>query len=167
MPGNPLTDPNWAPELADTVERVVGTVREKTTDNVVKAARIVVFGLLGAFLGITALILLVITFTRALQVLLDFGMPHARAVYLSYFIVGGILLPPRGVVDEDASLRRRLTASSGHAERDITRIQPGVLPHHEHQQHRAQRHHHRFRPRRLDGRRLRGAGQPRPVGDRG
>ncbi len=78
MPGNPLTDPNWAPELADTVERVVGTVREKTTDNVVKAARIIVFGLLGAFLGITALILLVITFTRALQVLLDFAV-HARS----------------------------------------------------------------------------------------
>ncbi len=91
MPGNPLTDPNWAPELADTVERVVGTVREKTTDNVVKAARIIVFGLLAAFLGITALILLVITFTRALQVLLDFAVTPAQAVYISYFIVGGIL----------------------------------------------------------------------------
>ena len=86
-----MTDPNWAPELADTVERVVGTVREKTTDNVVKAARIVVFGLLGAFLGITAVVLLVITFTRGLQVLLDFAVSHARAVYLSYFIVGGML----------------------------------------------------------------------------
>ena len=90
MPGNPLTDPNWAPELADTVERVVGTVREKTTDNVVKAARIIVFGLLGAILGITALILLVIIFTRALQALLDFAVTPARAVYISYFIVGGI-----------------------------------------------------------------------------
>jgi hypothetical protein len=90
MPGNPLTDPNWAPELADTVERVVGTVREKTTDNVVKAARAIVFGLLGAFLAFTALILLVIVFTRALQVLLDFAVTPARAVYLSYFIIGGI-----------------------------------------------------------------------------
>ena len=90
MPGNPLTDPNWAPELADTVERVVGTVRERTTDNVVKAARIIVFGLLGAFLGLTALILLVIIFTRALQALLDFAVTPARAVYISYFIVGGI-----------------------------------------------------------------------------
>ena len=90
MPGNPLTDPNWAPDLADTVERVVGTVREKTTDNVVKAARIIVFGLLGAFLGITAVILLVIILTRALQALLDFAVTPARAVYISYFIVGGI-----------------------------------------------------------------------------
>ena len=90
MPGNPLTDPNWAPDLADTVERVVGSVRQKTTDNVVKAARIVVFGLLGAFLGLTALILLVIILTRAVQALLDFAVTPARAVYISYFIVGGI-----------------------------------------------------------------------------
>jgi hypothetical protein len=90
MPGNPLTDPNWAPELADTVERVVGTVRQKSTDNVVKAARIIVFGLLGAFLGLTAVVLLVIIVTRVLQVLLDFAVTQAQAVYLSYFIVGGI-----------------------------------------------------------------------------
>ena len=38
MPGNPLTDPNWAPDLADTVERVVGTVREGATTPVVHAA---------------------------------------------------------------------------------------------------------------------------------
>jgi hypothetical protein len=34
---------------------------------------------------------LVITFTRALQVLLDFAVTPAQAVYISYFIVGGIL----------------------------------------------------------------------------
>jgi hypothetical protein len=90
MPGNPLTDPNWAPDLADTVERVVGTVREKTTDNVVKAARAIVFGLLGAVLGITAVILLVIILTRGLQSLLDLAVTWGRAVYLSYFIIGGI-----------------------------------------------------------------------------
>ena len=85
-----MTDPNWAPELADTVERVVGTVRQKSTDNVVKAARAIVFGLLGAFLGLTAVVLLVIIVTRVLQVLLDFAVTHGQAVYLSYFIVGGI-----------------------------------------------------------------------------
>jgi uncharacterized BrkB/YihY/UPF0761 family membrane protein len=90
MPGNPLTDPNWASDLADTVERVVGTVREKTTDNVVKAARAVVFGVLCALLGITALVLLMIISTRALQALLDFVVTPAQAVYISYFIIGGI-----------------------------------------------------------------------------
>ena len=46
MPGNPFTDPNWAPDLADTVERVVGKVRTVATDNAVKASRAVVFGVL-------------------------------------------------------------------------------------------------------------------------
>ena len=40
--------------------------------------------------GFVALILLVIIFTRALQALLDFAVTPARAVYISYFIVGGI-----------------------------------------------------------------------------
>jgi hypothetical protein len=90
MPGNPLTDPNWAPELADTVERVVGTVRDKTTSNIVFAARAVVFGLLGSILGITVLTLFVVGLIRGIQTLLDFAVTWERAVYLSYFIVGGI-----------------------------------------------------------------------------
>ena len=47
MAGNPLTDPNWAADLADTVERVVGTVRERATTPVVHVTRGIVFGLLG------------------------------------------------------------------------------------------------------------------------
>jgi hypothetical protein len=90
MPGNPLTDPNWAPDIADTVERVVTTVRDKTTRNVVVAARAVVFGLLATMLGVCAITLLLIASTRAVQALLALGMSQARAVYLSYFIVGGI-----------------------------------------------------------------------------
>ena len=90
MPGNPLTDPNWAPDLADTVERVVTTVRDKTTRNVVVAARGVVFGLLALVLGGAALTLLLVGGTRAVQALLDLAVSHERAVYLSYFVVGGI-----------------------------------------------------------------------------
>jgi hypothetical protein len=90
MPGNPLTDPNWAPDLANTVERVVTTVRDKTTRNVVVAARGLVFGILAGLLGVAALVLLLIASTRGVQAILDLGMSHERAVYLSYFIVGGI-----------------------------------------------------------------------------
>ena len=90
MPGNPLTDPNWATDLANTVERVVGTVRDKTTNNVVLVARGVVFGLLATILGLTALVLLLVALTRGLQALLDLAVTHERAVYLSYLILGGI-----------------------------------------------------------------------------
>jgi hypothetical protein len=90
MPGNPLTDPNWATDLANTVERVVSTVRDKTTNNIVLVARGVVFGLLAAILGLTALVLLLVALTRGLQALLDLAVTWERAVYLSYLIVGGI-----------------------------------------------------------------------------
>ncbi len=91
MAGNPLTDPAWASDLADTVERVVGTVRERATTPVVHIARGVVYGLMASFLAITAITLLIIGSTRALQLLLDLFVSTAQAVYLSYFIVGGIL----------------------------------------------------------------------------
>jgi formate-dependent nitrite reductase membrane component NrfD len=92
MPANPLTDPNWADETTDTVVRLVGTVREKTTTPVVYAARGAVFGLLAVFLGLLAVVLLLITSTRMIQAALEPVTNQARAVYISYFIVGGILV---------------------------------------------------------------------------
>ena len=91
MPGNPFTDPNWAADLADTIERVVGTVRDRTTKPLVTASRGVVFGLLAAILGVVAAILLIVVATRATQALLDIWFRHEMSVYLSYFIVGGII----------------------------------------------------------------------------
>lgn len=91
MPGNPLTDPNWAPDLANQITTLVGNVRDKTTDNAVKAVRGVVFGLLGLFLGLTAFVLLLIVATRGLQALLSLAVDWDQAVYISYLIVGGIL----------------------------------------------------------------------------
>lgn len=91
MPGNPLTDPNWAADLADTVERVVGTVRDKATKPAVHVTRGIVFGLLAVFLGLTAGTLALIGVTRGLQALLDLVVSTERAVYLSYLLVGGIL----------------------------------------------------------------------------
>ena len=94
MPGNPLTDPNWAPELADTVERVVGTIRTQATDNAVKASRAIVFGvvaLLGVFI---ALPLITILFTRLMQILVGriFRVDPAQAVYISYYIDGVVFM---------------------------------------------------------------------------
>ena len=91
MPGNPLTDPNWAADLADTVERVVGTVREKATTPAVHVTRGLVFGLIAVFLGLTALTLLLVGATRALQVILDTFLDWDQAVYVSYLLMGGIL----------------------------------------------------------------------------
>lgn len=91
MAGNPLTDPNWAANTTDQVVKLVDTVKAKTTKPAVMAARGLVFGLLAIFLGLFALVLLLIFLTRGLQALLDIGLDHERSVYVSYFIVGGLL----------------------------------------------------------------------------
>lgn len=91
MPGNPFTDPNWAADLADTVERVVGSVRDKTTKPIVTITRGLVYGLLAAILGVAAVALLILTFTRGIQEFLDeVNVRRTAAVYISYFAVGGI-----------------------------------------------------------------------------
>jgi len=91
MPGNPLTDPNWAPDLADQITEAIGKVRDQTTNKAIVAARAVVFGLLGGILGLVIVALVLIGSTRALQALLDLAVSWEQAVYISYFLVGGIL----------------------------------------------------------------------------
>lgn len=92
MPGNPFTDPHWAPDLADTVERVVAKVRTTATDNAVKASRAIVFGVLILIAVMVAVPLLVVLFIGAIRELLGFGMGHARAVYWSYLTFGSVLM---------------------------------------------------------------------------
>jgi uncharacterized membrane protein YedE/YeeE len=91
MAGNPLSDPRFAADLADRVEHYVAAIRDRATTPLVHLARAVVYGLLAAFLGVTALVLFAIGATRALQSLLDLVVGKPQAVYLSYLIVGGIL----------------------------------------------------------------------------
>jgi hypothetical protein len=90
MPANPLTDPNWAAETTDLVVSFIDTVRSKTTQNLVYAARGVVFGLIAVIVGAFALTIALVMAMRGLQSLLNLATTWERAVYLSYFIVGGI-----------------------------------------------------------------------------
>ncbi len=91
MPGNPLTDPNWATETTDKLVTFIDTVRSQTTQKVVYAARGAVFGVIAAMLGALILIIALVGLMRGLQSLLELAVGWDRAVYLSYFIVGGIL----------------------------------------------------------------------------
>lgn len=91
MPGNPLTDPNWATDVTEQITKLVGTVRDKTTNHAIKVVRGVVYGLFGLILGVVAVALLLIMLTRGLQALFDIGVDHDKAVWLSYFTIGGIL----------------------------------------------------------------------------
>lgn len=91
MPGNPLTDPNWATDLTEQITTVVGNVRDKTTNNAISIVKGVVFGLLGLFLGVAAIVLLLIILTRGAQSVLDILFEWDKAVWISYIGVGGIM----------------------------------------------------------------------------
>jgi len=88
MPGNPLTDPNWAPNLADTVVRVVTSVRDKTTKPLLLISRALVFGIIGLVGGVIAIVLVLVIATRGLQALIEIGTSHRNAVWISYLGVG-------------------------------------------------------------------------------
>ena len=78
------TGGDWAAQTADTIERVVGSVRGKTSEPVERVARLVVYGLVAGLLGLTALVLLLVGVVR----LLDVYLPGQ--VWTIYVALGGI-----------------------------------------------------------------------------
>ncbi len=91
MPGNPFTDPEWAPDLADTIDRYVGKVRTTVTDRAVYAVRAVVFGIIIAIAAPVTLALLLILCTKLLQRVVGIGLDHDSSIWVSYMIIGGLL----------------------------------------------------------------------------
>src|SRR5436190_21886834 len=81
----PSPQPDWAARTADSIERVVTTVRDRTTRPLLLAGRAIVFGLLAAMLGVTAVVLLSIAVVRVVVILTD------RA-WLAYLILGGLFV---------------------------------------------------------------------------
>jgi len=99
---------DWPTQAADTIVSVVGQVRDKTTGPAVSATRAIVYGLLAAILGTTALVLLSILIVRLLVLGFDgiLGVTDlergGRAVWLAYLVLGaavtgaGLLLWKKG-----------------------------------------------------------------------
>lgn len=108
MLGNPFTDPNWAANLADAVERVVGKIRSVTTDNAVKASRAIVFGLLGCITVLVATPLITIAWVRFCQVVLSrmTRTDHDTTVWLSYMVTGALMFVAGFVVLRLRHVRR-------------------------------------------------------------
>jgi uncharacterized membrane protein YGL010W len=71
--------------VADRIDEVVAKVRVNTSDRLVSIARMVVYGLLAAVMGLTALVLLVIIFFRLLAVI-------PGPVWIPYLVVGAIFV---------------------------------------------------------------------------
>jgi hypothetical protein len=74
---------DWPVRATDTVERVVDTVRSKTTGPAIVVSRVVVYGVVAAVLGALALVLGLVALVR----LLDVYLP--RGVWVPDLILGG------------------------------------------------------------------------------
>ena len=92
MPGNPFTDPNWAKEMTDFIDRWVVKIRTTITDRVVVAVRAVVFGIVIAIAAPVALILMVILSTKLLQRIVAIATDHDSSIWISYAVMGGLLV---------------------------------------------------------------------------
>ena len=75
---------DWAVQAADTVERVVQSVRARTTGPVTTVARLLVFGLLAGILGLAAAVLVTAGIVRAI----DVYEPFEQEVWLAHLVVG-------------------------------------------------------------------------------
>jgi hypothetical protein len=88
----PATEGDWAAQTADTIERVIGSVRGKTSEPVERFARVVVYGLVATLLGIAALVLLAIAIVRVIDVAIPGEVWPAHVITGGIFTVAGLLL---------------------------------------------------------------------------
>jgi len=86
------SDDDWAVQTADTIERLIETVRSNTSDRLVSVTRLVVFGLLAAILGLVALVFLVNRVVRFMDSYIPGGVWVVYLVLGGLFTLGGLLL---------------------------------------------------------------------------
>jgi hypothetical protein len=102
LPSLDVETADWPAQAADTIEKAVQGVRDKTTGPAITAVRWFVAGLFLVTIGVPVAILLAIALVRLLDVYLPesvFGESHVWAAYLilglPVFIAGLVLLSKR------------------------------------------------------------------------
>jgi hypothetical protein len=82
---------DWAVQAADTVDRVVTSIADKTTGPLTTVARGLVYGLLAAILGVAVLVLLAIALVRVLDIYVADKL-FDEPVYVAYLVASAIFL---------------------------------------------------------------------------
>ena len=90
-------------QAADTVERLVGGLRDKTAVPLTTIARALVYGLLAAVMAIATAVLVVIGVLRAVDVYLP------GEVWSAHLLVGGIFTLLGGFLLRKASTHRKVS----------------------------------------------------------
>ena len=81
---------DWSAQAADTIESVVGSIRDKTTVPLTTVARGIVYGLVAGVVGGIALLLLAIGLIRVFDVYIPGNVWTVYAVIGGLFTVGGL-----------------------------------------------------------------------------
>ena len=83
---------DWAADTAGRIEDLVAKVRAATVDRLASLARLLVYGLLAAIMGITALVLFTIAAVRALDVWIPGGVWLPHLLLGTTFVIAGLFL---------------------------------------------------------------------------
>lgn len=98
---------DWTVQAADTVERLVVGLRDKTTAPLTVVARAIVYGLLAAVMGLATVVLVVIGLLRTVDVYLPGEVWAAHLLVGGIFtVLGGFLLRTAGADKKENRGRR-------------------------------------------------------------
>lgn len=81
---------DWPAQAADTIERVVGSVRDKTTGPAITAARWVVYGTFALVVGTVVGVLIAIAAVRALDSYLPDAWVGEQHTWAAHLVVGAV-----------------------------------------------------------------------------
>ena len=90
----PNTQPSddWASQAADTVERIVGSIRAKTAGPLETVAYALVYGLVALIVGGAAAVLGAVLLVRVLDIVIPGGVWSAHAITGGIFTLAGLFL---------------------------------------------------------------------------
>lgn len=88
---SPATAPkdDWAASAADTIDRVITGIGDKTARPLTTIAGAIVFGLVAASAGLVLLVMFAVALVRLISSYLPIH-PHARSVWITEAGLGGI-----------------------------------------------------------------------------
>jgi hypothetical protein len=88
VPADPTSD--WPAQAADTIERVVGSVRDKTTGPAITVARWVVYGTFALVVGTVVAVLVAIAAVRMLDVYLPDAWVGEDHTWVAHLVTGSL-----------------------------------------------------------------------------
>jgi hypothetical protein len=81
---------DWPVQVADTIERLVGRVRDLTTGRAITAARAIVYGTFALLVGLAVAVLVTIAIVRLLDAYLPDSVVGEDHTWVAHLLVGGL-----------------------------------------------------------------------------